>query len=133
MRRVHLWASAAFLIGYASLPSVIASETASEPLCGDAMTTLAMQECLTEQHQMLDQELNDVYRDLMGELPRARREKLKAAQVAWLAFRDRAAEFQASASEGGSLSNLEYSVALVELTRDRVGQLRGHLEMVRNE
>jgi uncharacterized protein YecT (DUF1311 family) len=82
-----------------------------------------------------DAELNSVYRDIRE---RYRGEalfldKLKTAQRAWIAFRDAelAALYPAEAkqSEYGSVYPMCECTTLAELTRQRIAQLRGWLDV----
>ena len=76
-----------------------------------------------------DRELNAVYASLLA---RAKRRKIigdiKAAQRAWLDFRDKEASVRAGVtSHGGSAYHMDYLANRAELTRERTAQLRGLL------
>ena len=71
-----------------------------------------------------DAELNRAYKKLLNGLDAESQKKLKAAQRAWLAFRDAQAEFAADAeARGGSMQPMIYFGARAELTRERTKQL----------
>ena len=101
--------------------------------CAEAMTTMEMRECADDRYQKADAELNEVYKQLMVKLEEARQAKLKEAQRAWIAFRDKSAEFEASEAEGGSM----YPVILVSVSADmteaRVNELRETLKRLESE
>ena len=72
-----------------------------------------------------DAELNRVYKKTLSDLDAEGQKKLKAAQRAWIAFRDTQAEFDAdSEARGGSMYPMIYYGGLARLTRERIKQLR---------
>ena len=93
-------------------------EPAADP-CAEAETTAQMQACLGEQYQKVDAELNRTYRQAMEALDQTRQAKLRAAQKAWIAFRDASAEFDASIAEEGTMYQLIYLDTLIAMTRER--------------
>jgi len=101
-----------------------AQEQESKDPCGDAMTTVEMQECLGQKYQKWDTELNLVYKKIRSKLSAARKTKLKEAQLAWIVFRDKSAEFEASEEEGGSMYSLVHLSVMASLTEQRVENLR---------
>jgi uncharacterized protein YecT (DUF1311 family) len=102
----------------------IAQESESKDPCEDAMTTIEMQECLDQQYQKWDAKLNLAYKEIRSKLTAARKTKLKEAQLAWIAFRDKSAEFEASEEEGGPMYSLVYISVMASLTEQRVENLR---------
>jgi uncharacterized protein YecT (DUF1311 family) len=92
--------------------------------CADAMTTIEMHECLNEQFRKADADLNAAYKEVMAQLSESRQAKLREAQKAWIVFRERNAEFAASAEEGGTLAPLTHMLTMAEMTEERVAQLK---------
>ncbi len=92
-------------------------------LCPEAMTTVEMRECLDQLYGKADGELNRAYKQLRSKLDKPRQAKLREAQRAWIAFRDKSAEFEASEEEGGSLYSLVYLSVLLSKTKQRVDDL----------
>ncbi len=107
---------------------VVVSGPAKADLCEDAQTTVEISVCLGRHFERVDAELNRVYRRLISRLDENRRARLRAAQRAWVAFRDRSAEFAASAEAGGSLSALEHTLTLISLTDARTLELKAILQ-----
>jgi uncharacterized protein YecT (DUF1311 family) len=105
-----------------------AQELESNDPCENAMTTVEMQQCLDQQYLKLDAELNRVYKKIRSKLSAARKTRLKEAQLAWIAFRDKSAEFKASEEEGGSMYSLVYVSVMASLTEQRVGNLKDILK-----
>lgn len=65
----------------------------------------------------------------MGALPPARRLGLRAAQRAWLGFRDAECAFRRSADEGGTDAVLIANTCRIELTIARSEELRKALRV----
>jgi uncharacterized protein YecT (DUF1311 family) len=103
-------------------------EMSTKALCPDASTTVEMQACLGKRYEAADRALNHVYKQLMGKLEPARQEKLRAAQRAWVVFRDASAAFEASEAEGGSMYPLVHVATLVVKTELRADELKGILK-----
>ena len=62
-----------------------AAQAKQQP-CANPQTQSAMNQCAMEEFKKADAEMNKVYQQLL--LKTDRQEKLKAAQRAWVAFRD---------------------------------------------
>ena len=103
-------------------------KAAPKPSCADAPNQNEMNRCAYEEYQKADAELNKVYRQLQPKLVAGHDEKLKAAQRAWLAFRDAHCECESFAFEGGSMQPFLRSSCLEQATRDRTKQLQAMLK-----
>ena len=86
--------------------------------------TARLRACDAAELTRRDAELNRTYAELLRALPPARRERLRAAERAWVAFRDAECAFRASATEGGTATPLVAGACLLELTGERVDRLR---------
>jgi uncharacterized protein YecT (DUF1311 family) len=72
-----------------------------------------------------DAELNRVYARVLATLDDEGRVKLKAAQRAWVAFRDAQAEFEMdNEARGGSMAPLVYEGFRARITKARVAQFK---------
>ena len=96
--------------------------------CADAQTQSAMNQCAIDEYKKADAELNRVYQQLLPKLEATHQEKLKAAQRAWISFRDADCEYEAFAFEGGSMQPLIRYSCLEAATKTRTNQLRGFLK-----
>jgi uncharacterized protein YecT (DUF1311 family) len=67
--------------------------------------------------------MNAAYRRLNAKLDARGREKLHAAQQAWLKFRDAEADYQADAARNGTLAPLLAASAQADLTEARRKEL----------
>lgn len=104
------------------------SEPPADP-CDDAATTAEALACATAEWRAADAELKRVYQEAVATLDEPRRERLRAAQRAWIAYRDASADFEALLFEGGSLAPVIRASELADRTRQRVDELRRVLEL----
>jgi uncharacterized protein YecT (DUF1311 family) len=110
------------VISLSTRAGVQTAETGTD--CKNATTTAAMRACENARFQKAEQELNAVYNDLMQQLDVARKEKLRAAQSAWLQFREANADFEADAARGGTLAPLIKITVLADMTEARTVELK---------
>ncbi|OCQ95366.1 hypothetical protein BCD64_25810 [Nostoc sp. MBR 210] len=96
--------------------------------CNDPQTQLEINICSQLSYQNADKKLNQVYKQLLPKLSKTRQQKLIAAQLAWIKFRDASCEFERSAYEGGSIAPAIYAGCLEEATKQRTQQLREYLQ-----
>jgi uncharacterized protein YecT (DUF1311 family) len=95
--------------------------------CPEAHTQLDMNQCADAQYRKADVELNRAYQQLVR-ASGSSDAKLKAAQLAWLKFRDAECDYEASLYEGGSMMPMVYSFCLRDVTTERTRQLREALK-----
>ncbi|BCU13308.1 lysozyme inhibitor LprI family protein [Microcystis aeruginosa] len=103
-------------------------QLAQNPNCNNPQTQSQMNICASIAYQNADRKLNQVYRQLLPKLSAARKQKLIAAQQAWIKFRDSSCEFERSAYEGGSLAPMIYGNCLANVTEQRTKDLQRYLE-----
>jgi uncharacterized protein YecT (DUF1311 family) len=96
--------------------------------CADPQTQKAINACAEQGYQDADAALNAVYRQLMGRLGNERRAQLKAAQVAWLKFRDAHCRFDSAQYGEGSVVPTLYYGCVTTLTKARTEDLKKNLE-----
>ncbi|MHC5766791.1 MAG: lysozyme inhibitor LprI family protein [Nostoc sp.] len=98
--------------------------------CNNPQTQAAINECTKLSYQNTDKKLNQVYQQLLSilELERPRKQKLIAAQLAWIKFRDTNCEFERSRYEGGSIASTIYFGCLENTTKQRTQQLQESLK-----
>lgn len=121
MTKTALPAAAAVLLALGLAEPLRAQEPAAD--CRDPKTQLEMNECAWRDYRAADAELNRVYARLVARLDSVGRVRLRAAQRAWLPFRDAQCVFEASGYEGGSLHSFLQGGCLAHLTRERTKQL----------
>ena len=92
--------------------------------CGDLTTQGEMNRCMADQYRELDRQLNAVYSSYRARLDPQQRGDLKAAQEAWVRFRDVDCAFEASGSVGGSVHPFVEAACLAAKTKARLEDLR---------
>ncbi|MFW2373815.1 MAG: lysozyme inhibitor LprI family protein [Gammaproteobacteria bacterium] len=112
------------LCGLLAAPAQALSQSAEESsACENASSTAAMRECEIARLKRADAGMNAVYQRLSAKLDQRGREKLRAAQEAWLKFRDAEANFQADAVRDGTLAPLIAASVQADLTQARHAEL----------
>ena len=115
-----------------SLVLLAASATAGDADdidCSKAMNQNDMNICADKDYQASDKKLNAVYAKVMAALGDENyKTKLKAAERAWVAYRDTECAFETAENEGGSIHPLVYSGCLTKLTNARTKDLQAYLE-----
>lgn len=97
-------------------------------LPSNAQNQHEMNQQAAEDSEKADAELNKVYKKVVASSQDEEAVKLlKAAQKAWIAFRDAEAKFAEDEARGGSMAPLLYYSALARLTRERTKQLTQNL------
>ncbi len=110
--------------------SAPAQRRAAKGPCDDPQSQVEMNTCAREKFKAADAELNRVYNRLVSLLGdnEAQREKLKAAETAWLKYRDDNCEYEASFFDGGSMRPLILSSCFERMTKARTAELRGQIK-----
>jgi uncharacterized protein YecT (DUF1311 family) len=83
--------------------------------------------CASEALAKADKELNQVYRQLLGQLDQDAQNKLRTAQRAWVAYRDANATFVYAVEGDGSAGRMVAANQLEQATVARVKELRSWL------
>lgn len=91
--------------------------------CQNPTTTAEMRACENKRYEDADRKLQAVYSQALASVGADRKEKLRAAQSAWILFRDKNADFSASAAEGGTMAPLLRVTALADMTEQRLKEL----------
>jgi uncharacterized protein YecT (DUF1311 family) len=118
------------------LASIGGHATAADfAMCNEAGTQLELNACAADDFEKADKELNEAYSELLRE----RRDepvfvkRMRAAQKAWLAFRDAELEAIFACEDAnpricwGSMYPMSYSFEKARLTRERTQALRAIL------
>ncbi|QMS88898.1 lysozyme inhibitor LprI family protein [Nostoc edaphicum CCNP1411] len=96
--------------------------------CNNPQTQTAINECTKLSYQNSDKKLNQAYQKLVSTLEKPRKQKLIAAQLAWIKFRDTNCEFERSRYEGGSIAPTIYFGCLENTTKLRTQELQEYLK-----
>lgn len=111
-----------------------AQERVTEDPCERANksgVTVDIVECSLKKLAEADAELNETYRRLAQKSGGERRgAKLRAAQRAWIKYRDANCDYETEIGGGGSMATFEYNGCLTGMTADRTTELRQMLDRV---
>lgn len=94
------------------------------PECADLETQAGMNRCAIYKYQKADEVLNKSYQETMNVIQTDHKPKLKAAQQAWIQFRDAHCECEAFMYEGGTIQPLIKYSCLETVTIARTKQLK---------
>ncbi len=105
-----------------SQPQIERRYTPDYNQCMDASegVTAAMMDCIGAEIERQDARLNQAYVMVMRPLPRAKKDRLRGLQRAWIRQRDAKCSRAASAEGGGSLAGIVYSGCILDETIKRV-------------
>jgi uncharacterized protein YecT (DUF1311 family) len=92
-----------------------------------------LNQCAARARDKADAELNKVYRELMKDAGTTERAKLRAAQLAWIKFRDTQCDYESVGNTGGSIYPMVVSFCLARVTNARVKQLQEILRESREQ
>jgi uncharacterized protein YecT (DUF1311 family) len=95
--------------------------------CPNATTQFDMNECAGREYKKADAELNKVYQQLLRSSEPEEQPKLKAAQLAWLKFRDAQCDYESALNVGGTMYPMVVDYCLADVTQARTKQLRDSL------
>lgn len=119
----------------ALLACLVAGPAAAQASCAEAVTQADLNDCAATSLQVADDGLNRAYEAAVAAARRfdgsgeGRAEgSLRAAQRAWLAFRDAACEAEAALWDGGSAQPMIRSGCLEHLTLQRTDDLWSYAE-----
>ncbi|MBH8564285.1 lysozyme inhibitor LprI family protein [Nostoc sp. CENA67] len=131
MRQLLLLCASMASFSCLNIHTVIAAskiQLAQKLNCNNAQTQLEINRCAQLSYQNADQKLNKLYQQLLPKLSRSRKQKLIAAQSAWIQFRDASCEFEKSEYEGGTIAPSIYLGCLEKNTKQRTQELQGYLQ-----
>ena len=113
-----------------AIATLAGGDAAMTRACTDQSSQSAMNQCAGAAYEKTDAELNAAYREIMARLAsdQQARQRLTAAQRAWIAFRDAECAFATEGSAGGSIYPYLLTTCRDGLTGARLAQLRAYLD-----
>lgn len=91
--------------------------------CNNAMNTVEMRYCASQDYEREDARLNEVYKRLMAEMDKQGKDYLRDAQRAWIPFRDKNCAVHGDRARGGTAQPLLVVSCLAEMTSVRADEL----------
>lgn len=104
-------------------PAALAAQHHVPEFCPDGYTQRDMNACAADAWALADSILNDTYQQVIRTLGPERVGPLRAAQRAWIRFRDAECAFQASRFGGGSMAPMTEALCRAALTHRRTEDL----------
>ena len=103
-------------------------QTKQDP-CADAQTTVEMRDCAGREYKKADEGLNKVYRQLISSLAdEGYKGALKAAQLAWIKYRDANCDFESYLNRGGTIEPVVRLGCLTAMTTTRTKELQEEIK-----
>jgi uncharacterized protein YecT (DUF1311 family) len=96
--------------------------------CADAQSQAEMNICWGKEYKAADTQMNAAYREFVSKLNPEETAQLKAAQLAWLKFRDSNCEFVADQYKGGSIRPMIAAICLADVTNARTSELKAQMK-----
>lgn len=115
------------LVVLMAFAAVFAQDQPKDP-CAEAQTQTDMNICWGNRYKAADAKLNAAYREFTAKLDQAEAAQLKAAQLAWLKFRDANCEFVADQYKGGTMRPMIAGICLTEVTNARTAELKAQMK-----
>lgn len=112
----------------ATTPNFTRVQLAQNPNCNNPQTQTDMNICAGIFYRNADRKLNQIYQRMLPKVPAARKQKLIAAQQAWIRFRDTSCEFERSEFEGGTIAPLIHGNCMTTVTEQRTKDLERYLD-----
>lgn len=107
---------------------VLSSLSAFAKDCQDEMSTYDIYSCEAAKLKVEDARLNANYKSLMAKLDIIGKGKLKAAQRAWITFKDADCTYQADEMRDGSFAKVLLVSCLSSMTKERADALQDGVE-----
>lgn len=95
--------------------------------CDSATSQAALNECYGKEYKKQDDLLNQTYQQAMKLASEEQKPKLKAAQNAWIAFRDADCTFLSSGADGATVAPMVHAMCMADKTRERTELLKSTL------
>ncbi|MBH0005328.1 lysozyme inhibitor LprI family protein [Psychrobacter sp. SWN149] len=110
-----------------------AQASATTTTCDKARTQADLNNCVAAQLAVEDKKLNQSYRDFQRLLNSSEKKELKAVQLSWIDFRDKACQFSASPVRGGSAYPMALNGCLTTYTKQRRVQLDTDIKNIKSK
>ncbi|MEW7311515.1 lysozyme inhibitor LprI family protein [Buttiauxella gaviniae] len=101
------------------LSGLLLSAGALADSCDSATSQASLNECYGNEYKKQDVLLNQTYQQAMKLATDTQKTQLKAAQNAWIAFRDADCAFLTSGADGASVAPMVHAQCMADKTRER--------------
>ncbi|CDM96336.1 lysozyme inhibitor LprI family protein [Limnospira fusiformis KN01] len=119
---------AAFLAFPGATNSEVAETHVAQGIqCNPKGSMAEMKKCADDDYRVADRKLNEVYQQLTPKVQGEERQRLIAAQRAWIQFRDTNCRFESAEALGGTLEGLLFTNCLTKMTTNRTAELQAYI------
>lgn len=118
------WSAASLLLLGSHQPLYAQHMNAPDAPCQEAGSMADTSNCMVAALKQADMDLNGAYRAIMAALDAREQASLRAAQRAWITYRDRACEAEAEPYRGRSGAGLARLACLEVATRHRTAFMK---------
>ncbi len=129
---MSLFAAAALLVATLPAEKPPAGTSSRVDPCAQEGTQMEMTDCAQQRYQKADARLNRAYKPLLEGLDQEHQVKLKAAEKAWIAFRDAECDLEASEALHGSMEGQILFLCLEAATETRIKELAALRESLKD-
>jgi uncharacterized protein YecT (DUF1311 family) len=91
------------------------------------LNQMQLDQCAGQDFTAADAKLNVLYKTMMSKYDTANGAKLKAAERAWIAWRDAECDFETNGTTGGSINAMEDTMCRTGKTNARIKELNTQL------
>jgi uncharacterized protein YecT (DUF1311 family) len=91
------------------------------------LTQMELGQCAGRDFTAADARLNALYKTMMSKYDTANQAKLKAAEKAWLAYRDAECDYETNGTAGGTINSMEDTICRTNKTQARIKELNAQL------
>jgi len=91
------------------------------------LNQMELDQCAGRDFDAADDRLNALYRKLMAGYDAANQEKLKAAEKAWIAWRDAECDYETNGTAGGTINPMMFTKCRTDKTEARIRDLTAQL------
>ena len=95
--------------------------------CDSATSQAGLNECYGNEYKKQDDLLNQTYKQAMKLATDTQKTQLKAAQNAWINYRDADCTFLTSGADGASVAPMVHAQCMADKTRERTELLKSTL------
>jgi uncharacterized protein YecT (DUF1311 family) len=96
--------------------------------CADATSQADMNNCWGNEYKKADAQLNQTYQQLAALLDEEDKAELKAAENAWIKYRDANCDFVADQYRGGTMRGMILAICLADVTGNRTTELKNQIK-----
>jgi uncharacterized protein YecT (DUF1311 family) len=96
--------------------------------CADATSQAEMNNCWGNEYKKADVQLNQTYQQLAAMLEEDDKTELKAAENAWIKYRDAHCDFVADQYKGGTMRPMIHAICLADVTSNRTTELKNQIK-----